>query len=515
MRSAFVTCLVLFAASPAEAQPNFQFFEPVRPPRAVQVIAHRGIHTLAPENSLPAILACSSDYIEWAQIDVRLTRDGRHVVIHDDTIDRCTDGKGKVADFTLAELKKLDAGNWFAPRFKGVQLLSLEEVLAAAKGKVNLFLDCKTIDPTLLVKEILATEMERQVIVYDRPEMLARVLAAGGNKVATMTRFQPRTMNFDQFVKEVAPAAVEMDADEMTAEWCRAFHAKGIKVEARVLGMKWDNPATWTPMLDAGVDWFLTDDPAGMRFAEVRRRIDKFPVKISFHRGANRYAPENTLPAIEKAAALGADYIEFDIRPTKDGKYVLLHDTTLNRTTSGKGPIREATWAEVGLLDAGIRFGQPFAGTRVPSLFDCLTAVGKKSHAYLDAKDITPEDLLDAMRKFELVDRSVVYQSRGYLARLKALEPKVRALPPLRSAAQFDQVAAIGPYGFDTDWKILSPELIAKSHQAGILVFSDAMGENESIENYQQAIGWGIDVIQTDHPLRVLRAIELTPRKGQ
>ncbi len=227
MRSAFVTCLVLFAASPAEAQPNFQFFEPVRPPRAVQVIAQRGLHTLAPENSLPAILACSSDYIEWAQIDVRLTRDGRHVVIHDDTIDRCTDGKGKVADFTLAELKKLDAGNWFAPRFKGVQLLSLEEVLAAAKGKVNLFLDCKTIDPALLVKEILATEMERQVIVYDRPEMLARVRAAGDNKVPTMTRFQPRTMNFDPFVKEVAPAAVEMDADEMTAEWCRAFHAKG------------------------------------------------------------------------------------------------------------------------------------------------------------------------------------------------------------------------------------------------------------------------------------------------
>jgi hypothetical protein len=90
-------------------------------------------------------------------------------------------------------------------------------------------------------------------------------------------------------------------------------------VQAKDLGEKWDNATGWGRMLEAGVDWLQTDDPAGVRFAEVRRRIPDFPVKISYHRGANRYAPENTIPALEKAAALGADYIEFDIRPTKDG----------------------------------------------------------------------------------------------------------------------------------------------------------------------------------------------------
>ena len=96
---------------------------------------------------------------------------------------------------------------------------------------------------------------------------------------------------------------------------------------------------------------------------------------------------------------------------------------------------------------------------------------------------------------------------------MKALEPKVRGLPPLRRAAQFEQVAAIDPYGFDTEWTILSPELIEKAHKAGSKVFSDAMGANEKVEQYQKAIGWGIDVIQTDHPLRVLRAIELMETK--
>jgi glycerophosphoryl diester phosphodiesterase len=505
--------LTLALTTPAAAQSNFPFFEPVQPPRATQVMAHRGMHMLAPENSLSAVLACAADFIEWAEVDIRLTKDGRHVVIHDDTLERCTDGLGKVADFNLDDLKKLDAGSWFAPRFKDTRLLSLVELLTAAKGKVNLNLDCKTVDPELLAKEILAAAMERQVIVFGQAEMLAKVRAAARNKIPTMAKFSPKA-TLDSFVKEADPAAVEIDPQDVTADLCKAFHAKGIKVQAKVLGQKWDNATGWGKMLEAGVDWLQTDDPAGVRFAEVRRRIPNSPVKISYHRGANRYAPENTIPALEKAAALGADYIEFDIRPTKDGKYMLLHDGTLNRTTSGKGLIRDSTFAEVAKLNAGAWYGSPFAQTRVPSLADALTAIGKKSHAYLDAKDITPADLLDAMRKHDLVERSVVYQSKEYLAKLKALEPKARPLPPLPRADQFDQVAAIAPFGFDTNWSILSAELIAKAHNAGIQVFSDAMGGNESIEQYLKAISWGIDVIQTDHPLRVLQAIELFKQKN-
>lgn len=514
MRNGFSVLVFLFTAGTVSAQPNFKFFEPVQPPRSVQIMAHRGMHMLAPENSLKSILECTSDYIEWAEIDVRLSKDGQHVIIHDDNLDRCTNGKGIVSDFNLEELKQLDAGSWFAPRFKDTRLLSLPDMLVAAKGKVNLYLDCKRINPELLVKEILAAEMEQQVIVYGPPEVLSKVTVAAGKKIAIMTKLQPKMTTFESLVKDVEPAAVEMDADVITPELCKAFHSKGIKVQAKVLGEKWDNPAVWSKMLDAGVDWVQTDDPVGLRFAEVRRRISKFPVKISYHRGACRYAPENTISSIEKASALGADYIEIDIRPTKDGKYFLLHDGTLDRTTNGKGPIRNSTSDEVVKLSAGAWFGQPFSDIHVPPLSEGLNAMGKQSHAYLDAKDITPADLLAAMRKHDLVERSVVYQSKEYLAKLKALDPKVRPLPPLRRADQFDQVAAISPYGFDTNWSILSQELIDKSHKAGILVFSDSLAnEHEKVEQYLKAIEWGIDVIQTNHPLRVLRAIELTEPK--
>ena len=60
-------------------------------------------------------------------------------------------------------------------------------------------------------------------------------------------------------------------------------------------------------------------------------------MKIAHHRGAVRYAPENTLPALEKAIRLGADFVEFDLQTTRDGQFVLLHDSTLSRTTTGKG----------------------------------------------------------------------------------------------------------------------------------------------------------------------------------
>ena len=65
------------------------------------------------------------------------------------------------------------------------------------------------------------------------------------------------------------------------------------------------------------------------------------------------------------------------------------------------------------------------------------------------------------------------------------------------------------PYAVDARWEILSRDVIARCHALGIQVFSDALGQHERIENYQQAMDWGIDLIQTDYPLRLMRAIEL------
>jgi len=515
MHYSWVLLLAVLAATAVRAQSGFPFFEPVSPPRQVQVMVHRGMRMLAPENSVQAILACAGDYLEWAEIDLRLTRDGNHVIIHDPTLDRCTNGKGPVADKTLAELQIFDAGSWFGPGFTKTRLAGFSEVLQAAKGKVNLYLDCKSIDPSLLTRQIREARMERQVLVFGPPEVLVRVRAISGDSIATMAKFRAG-MDFSRFVRDVNPAAVEIDANDITPELSKAFRAKGIKVQAKVIGPVWDNPEVWGRMIDAKVDWLQTDDPAGVRFYEARKRLGKFPVKIAYHRGANRYAPENTLQAIREASRLGADYIEVDIRTTSDNQAVLMHDSKLDRTTLTHGTVSGTEFSSLRRLSGGAWFCKAYAGEKIPTLEEALAALGKGPGAYLDAKAISPGMLASAIRKAGLLERHVVYQSLDYCGKLKALAPGARLMPPLGALKDLPHVAEIQPYAVDANWKILSPEMISTCQSRGIQVFSDALGRHENLEEYRKAISWKIDCIQTDFPLRILRAIELFMEdKGQ
>ena len=94
--------------------------------------------------------------------------------------------------------------------------------------------------------------------------------------------------------------------------------------------------------------------------------------QIIGHRGACAYAPENTLASIRKAAAQGARWVEFDVRLTREGDLVLMHDEDVKRTTNGKGRVVELTLAELGALDAGAWFGGAFAGECVPGLAETI-----------------------------------------------------------------------------------------------------------------------------------------------
>jgi glycerophosphoryl diester phosphodiesterase len=495
-------------ASRAFAENGFAFFEPVRPPRPIQVMAHRGAMRRAPENSARALELSIADTVEWVEVDVRLTNDGHHILFHDDAVDRKTDGAGRVRELTLAEIRALDAGAKFARRFAGARILTLAEGLALARGRVNLYLDCKDVHPALLAQEVIAAKTARQVVIYDSPDVLRAVRAAASEELARMTKWRPQ-FGITPWVDELRPAAVEIDAIDVTPEVCKEFHRRGIKVQAQTLGVD-DRPEVWDRMAAAGVDWIQTDFAEDVIARQARKTIRSKPVKIAHHRGASRYAPENTLSALEKAILLGADFVEFDIQTTRDGAFVLLHDRTLSRTTSGKGPVREHDMAMIQALDAGSWFGLPFVRTRVPSLDDFLNAAGGRVKLYVDAKDITPEALADALRKHGLTDRAVVYQQEGYLERLRAIDPSISRMPPLRDVARLDSLAErVRPFAVDAAWSILSRDLIARCHAKDIQVFSDALGSHEKIEDYQRAIRDGIDLIQTDHPLRVLRALEL------
>jgi glycerophosphoryl diester phosphodiesterase len=118
-----------------------QFLTPGARPR---VIAHRGFSGQAPENTMAAFrraLAAGADMIE---LDVQLSADGQVVVIHDETLERTTDGFGRVADLAWQDLSRLDAGSWFAPEFAGERIPLLREVLRFARGKILVNIEIKT-----------------------------------------------------------------------------------------------------------------------------------------------------------------------------------------------------------------------------------------------------------------------------------------------------------------------------------------------------------------------------------
>jgi glycerophosphoryl diester phosphodiesterase len=501
----FVWAAGLFAS--VGVCPAFDFYQPVRPPRPFQVMVHRGMMQQAPENTRPALELAIEDGLEWVEVDIRVTRDGHHILLHDDRLDGKSNGTGPVKNLSLEELLKLDAGSWFAPRFAGSRFLTLDDCLALAKGKINLYLDCKDINPERLVQQILQAGMAGQVVIFDDPETLARVRERSQGKVAIMPKWH-RESGLGSWVDKLRPEAVEIDADEVTAEVCKAFHEKGVLVQAKTLG-KWDCPEWWERVLTAGVDWVQTDLPEEIIAHALWKARSKHPIRMALHRGACRYAPENTLPAYAKAVRLGADMVEFDVHTTKDGKFYLLHDSKLDRTTNGTGPMRECPSEVVAGLDAGSWFGWPFAGTKIPTLDMFLDAVKGKADLYFDAKDIPPQALAEAVERYGMTDRTVVYQGPAYLQKLKEINPRIRGLAPLSHPIQVSALAEkLKPYAVDAAWKVLSKDLIDRCHAAGMLVFSDAP-DDKGVDEYVRAIKWGIDLIQTDYPLRLIRAVEL------
>src|SRR5205807_1876945 len=100
---------------------------------------HRGNADECPENTLTSFRSAIELGVDVIELDVHRSEDGGLAVIHDHLLDRTTDGSGLVRDYTMAELKRLDAGSWKDPRFKGERIPSLDEVLALAKGQVGVW----------------------------------------------------------------------------------------------------------------------------------------------------------------------------------------------------------------------------------------------------------------------------------------------------------------------------------------------------------------------------------------
>jgi glycerophosphoryl diester phosphodiesterase len=230
----------------------------------------------------------------------------------------------------------------------------------------------------------------------------------------------------------------------------------------------------------------------------------RYVVAIS-HRGEHLHHPENTMPAFQEAVRLGADYIEVDVRTTSDGKLVLSHDGDVSRCTNGTGAVAKMTFDEIRALDAGVKKGPEFAGTKVPTLDEVLDYARGKINIYVDVKQVTAKDLVEHIVGHGMADHVVIYS--GWISQgIHDMNPKLKIMP---EASTVELVQKVIPmlhppvWAFGSgDWK---PEIIKLAKDSGAEVYvdrqgSDKSGPTDNPEGWQAAIDMGADGIQTDRP---------------
>jgi glycerophosphoryl diester phosphodiesterase len=246
--------------------------------------------------------------------------------------------------------------------------------------------------------------------------------------------------------------------------------------------------------------WIILLSIANVGFAQSN-------IQISAHRGNSGEAPENTLATFQKVLELGVDFIEIDVRTSLDNQLVILHDGTLNRTTNGTGPIAKLTLAEIKNLKANKGWEQAFPEERIPTLEETSQLISnwnknhtKKTYIYVDCKQVAAKPLVEILQKYDLANQSVFYGSDDFLAQLKEVFPASKRMPSLNSESEIDtKISRLEPYAFDVSWLILNENLVQKIHNKHVNVFTDVLGLLDNPTNYQKAIDWKLDLIQTDH----------------
>ena len=236
---------------------------------------------------------------------------------------------------------------------------------------------------------------------------------------------------------------------------------------------------------------------------------------VSAHRGSSEIAPENTLATFRAVLQLQVDYIEIDVRTTKDGQLVILHDATLNRTTNGTGPLKEQTLAELKKLSAAQGFDEQFQKEQIPTLAEVCQLLAdwnahhrEKTNLYVDCKDVAPASLVEILSKYGLLNDAVFYGSDETLLALQKVAPIAKLMPGLKKADTIaEKISKLHPYAFDVSWPALTESLVSQIHQQKIKVFSDLLDNHDLPDQYAKAAQLGIDVIQTDHVLRVYRTL--------
>jgi glycerophosphoryl diester phosphodiesterase len=231
------------------------------------VAAHRGDRASAPENTLPAITNALEGDLAFVEIDLQLTRDGVPVLMHDETVDRTTNGSGLVADFSLKKLQKLDAGKWYAKKFRKTRVPTFDEFLDVfAQYDKKAMVELKgfwTKDQAQVVADAIFARGVEQRILFESFDFTslqnAQAVAPGIGRIIIRRDLpaDPAALarEFDAIAILTSAASVEQNPLAV-----QQMHDAGYGLLLYTL----NSEERWSEALALGVDGILTDEPSDL-----------------------------------------------------------------------------------------------------------------------------------------------------------------------------------------------------------------------------------------------------------
>lgn len=264
-------------------------------------------------------------------------------------------------------------------------------------------------------------------------------------------------------------------------------------------------------LIGTGVALSLLFSPFSHAFAVEQTVGERKQVENVAHRGATGYAPENTIAAFDLAVDMKADYIEIDVQRSKDGELVLIHDTTVDRTTDGTGKVGDLTFEQLRSLDAGSWKGEQFAGEPIPTFEEILDRYHGKIGILIELKapelypgieeqvaEVLKERNLDKPQNEKIIIQSFNFES---VKRVDQLLPQVPVgvLTSNRADTTLEALQKFSTYAdwFNPSYGIVTEELVNQVHSQGMHIGSWTVRSQEAADFLFEM---GVDAIISDYP---------------
>ncbi|HRP56895.1 glycerophosphodiester phosphodiesterase family protein, partial [Agriterribacter sp.] len=229
----------------------------------------------------------------------------------------------------------------------------------------------------------------------------------------------------------------------------------------------------------------------------------KYKLVVIAHRGNHVKVPENTVESVKEAIKSKSDYVEIDLRTTKDGQLVIHHDATVDRMTNGNGNVKDLTLAEIQQLKVADKNKPTKKTYRIPTFSDVLKVCKGKINIYLDFKDAGVTEAYRQIQAAGMEKQVAVYVNS--IQQYKEWRNTAPGIPLITSVIEEvknkDQLAFFLSQGtIEVLDNINEKEMVATANDNGVAVWLDAQGDHEGTDEWNRALQKGIQGIQTNNP---------------